>query len=320
MNRRVAFVHTNDAHLLPALVAIHSLRTRGGGAEGFETGLLRIEGSELDARRDGMPYGLNGEATWDHKRAPAFHYLRRRPPELMGYEGRAVVVDPDVFAVRTVVPLFERDMEGKAVCCRYLPDGYLDDGAATYSTGVMLLDCAKLQHWRWNEEIDALFAGKLDYWDMLALRNEPPENIGELGEVWNSMDKLNDETGLIHFNRLSTQPWSAGLPLDHERYDPSAPIPTPSWWQRLLGITPQRHRSVHPDPAQERLFFELLAECLAGGLISEAFLRTEIRSGHIRRDAFDVLARVGYRPANTPGSLLLEEFELEPKIAAGDVR
>ena len=48
----------------------------------------------------------------------SFTPLRFMPPQLMGYEGRAIVVDPDVFAVGDVHELLTRDMEGKAVMGR----------------------------------------------------------------------------------------------------------------------------------------------------------------------------------------------------------
>ena len=35
------------------------------------------------------------------------------PPELMGYQGRAVVIDPDIFAIGDIWELLTRDMQGK---------------------------------------------------------------------------------------------------------------------------------------------------------------------------------------------------------------
>ena len=197
MSRPVVYVHTNNSQLLPALVGIHSLRTRAGGSEAFDTRLLRLEGSALDARRDGQTYRARGEAVWNHTHPSAFHYLRRRVPEFMAYRGRALVIDPDVFAVGSLVPLLERDMEGKALLCRYMSDGFQHDGTPIFSTGVMLLDCSKLTHWRWRDEIDDLFNRRLDYWDMLQLVDEAPETIGELGESWNSLDALDSSTRLL---------------------------------------------------------------------------------------------------------------------------
>ena len=40
------------------------------------------------------------------------------PPELTGYRGRAVVMDPDIFAAGDIHELLTMDMQGKAIMCR----------------------------------------------------------------------------------------------------------------------------------------------------------------------------------------------------------
>ena len=47
----------------------------------------------------------------------------------------------------------------------------------------------------------------------------------------------------------------------------------------------------HPDPAQERLFFTLLGECLANGSVTSSLLDAEIARGHIRSDAHACIAQ-----------------------------
>ena len=72
----------------------------------------------------------------------SFTPLRFMPPELMGYEGHAVVVDPDVFAVGDIHELLSRDMQGKAIIGR--PRSGTKGAEGGIATSVMLLDCAKL--------------------------------------------------------------------------------------------------------------------------------------------------------------------------------
>jgi hypothetical protein len=38
----------------------------------------------------------------------------------MDYKGRALIIDPDVFAEKSVVPLLETDMSGKSILFRFM--------------------------------------------------------------------------------------------------------------------------------------------------------------------------------------------------------
>ena len=59
-----------------------------------------------------------GILRWRNDDPQAFTPLRFLPPQLMGYQGRALVMDPDIFAVSDINELLMRDMEGKAIFCR----------------------------------------------------------------------------------------------------------------------------------------------------------------------------------------------------------
>jgi len=296
--RPTVFVHTSNLQLLPALVGIHSLRTRGNIHGTLDVRLLRLEDTVLDRRRDGQEFRANGIKTWNHRHHYAFHFLRRRVPELMAYEGRALVVDPDVFAVDSVEPLLHADMGGKAILARYMPDGFLNDRRPYYSTGVMLLDCSKLRHWRWEDEINGLFDFSRDYWDLLQLAEEDPANIGVLDEQWNSLDRMDPGTRLLHFTRVSTQPWLTKLPMQDDIYDPTVRVSRiTATWRRLQG-RPRRVYKTHPDPGQERFFFDLLFDCLTKGTLPLSFVLAEIQAGRMRADGLEELKRSGFVTGN----------------------
>ena len=50
---------------------------------------------------------------WRNDDLQSFTPLRFLPPQLMGYQGRAVVIDPDIFATGDIWELLSRDMAGK---------------------------------------------------------------------------------------------------------------------------------------------------------------------------------------------------------------
>jgi len=197
------------------------------------------------------------------------------------------------------------DMGGKAVFCRNVSDGYKGNGHSFYATSVMLLDCARLPHWRWDEDIDNMFAGRMDYGPWIGLKNEPKENIGELDETWNSFDKLTPETKLLHTTERSTQPWRTGLPVDFDLTTAGAAARPAggmrSLFARWFGApaaaatqAPQRYQR-HPDPAQEKLFFELLRGAIEAGYVDVPFVERCMKNNDVRHDAFEILKLAGAR-------------------------
>jgi hypothetical protein len=218
------------------------------------------------------------------------------PPQLMGYQGRAVVIDPDIFACTDVWELLTRDMEGKAILCRMRsgPKGLID---RCYASSVMLLDCAKLTHWHAEEQFNAMFDSDFDYQPWICLKNEDPDGIGFFEKEWNDFDKFSTDTKMLHTTRRKTQPWKTGLPTDWRPSERFRLFPPAAWLLRarrhifgeygMLGTY-----KAHPDKNQEDFFFGLLKECLNEGKITEDFLRGEMAQNHVRHDAFEVLERV----------------------------
>ena len=77
---------------------------------------------------------------WLNEDLQSFTPLRFAPPQLMNYQGRAVVMDPDIFAIGDIWELLNRDMEGAAIMCR--PKSGRKGRKGAFASSVMLLDCA----------------------------------------------------------------------------------------------------------------------------------------------------------------------------------
>jgi hypothetical protein len=293
----VVFIHTNDRQMIPALVGAHALKARSRTPELFEVRFLRQEETPHLQKQHGQTYiRWDGEAPirWRRTDAHSFYPLRRLVPELMGFTGRALVLDPDIFAVGDVWELLSRDMGGKAILCRQKAEER--DGRRLYSSAVMLLDCAKLRHWQWAREIDDMFGHRRLLGPWISLLEEPAGSIGLFEEAWNDMDRLSADTKLLHLTEIPTQPWKTGLLADYYEYVPY----DPPWLAALKHlarrvISGQGDRRVryrpHPDPRQEALFFALLRECVDAGIVDARALRRAIRRKDLRTDAFEPLAR-----------------------------
>ena len=288
------FIHTNEKQMLGAQVGTYALRRNSATPDAFDVKILHTRDYPWLAARDGQDYLRNGGMRpWEADNLQSFTPLRFQPPAEMGYTGRALLTDPDVFAVGDVCDLLGRDMQGKAVICRPHPGAKGKTGS--YGTSVMLLDCEKLAHWRCEEQFGEMFAGKRDYADWLGLKLEPEGSVGDLEPAWNDFDHLTPETKLLHNTKRYTQPWKAGLPIDFTPAEHTRSFPPLGWARRVrrkvFGTTGRGRYRSHPDPAQERFFFGLLRECLEAGIVSEEQLREEMSRNHLRHDAFEMIER-----------------------------
>ncbi|MEE8429222.1 MAG: hypothetical protein V3S33_06950 [Gammaproteobacteria bacterium] len=289
------FIQTNDKQYIGALVAEYSIKRNSRHGDKINVRIMNEKDYPFFRARQGQLYLRQGSRRkWVVNDLQSFTLTRFLPPELTGYQGRAVVIDPDVFAVGDIWGLLTKDMEGHAILCR--PRSGSKGAQGCHATSVMLLDCAKLTHWKCEKQFDQMFEFQLDYHDWICLNLEPPDSIGEFATYWNDFDNLTETTKLLHNTKRQTQPWKTGLPIDFRPREKLRLFPPKGWIKRakrtlfgeyaMLG----KYRP-HPDPAQEHFFFGLLRECLDQGIVSEELLRKEMRQNHVRHDAFEVLER-----------------------------
>ena len=311
--KATVFIHTNDQQLIAALVSAHSLKSRSKHSDQFDVRLLRLEETQFLCKRNNAKFLWwegNAPSVWRRSDLQSFAPLRRMVPSIMGYRGRALVIDPDVFAVGDVWELLSRDMQGRAILCRQKTESR--NGRRLYSSAVMLLDCERLAHWDWERDIEDIFALRLAMGPWLSLLDEAPERIGLFEEEWNDHDRLTDATKLLHNTQISTQPWKTGLPADYHEHAPSTLFSRRGlkrFARRMLSKDGSNRvfYQPHPDRRQEDYFFALLRECMDRGSITQGQLRIAIRKNHVRKDAFEVLrrsaenaGRLGNRTAPSP--------------------
>ena len=180
--------------------------------------------------------------------------------------------------------LFRSDLEGKAIWCTPRP-GY-DKITDPLATSVMLLDNSKLKHWRFAENLQALWDHKVDYLDWINLKLEDLGTIGLLEPEWNDFDHLTPETKLLHNTKRRTQPWKTGLPIDFtfkERGLLNFALPI------VRKLAPNYTR--HPDQRQETYFYAMLADALDSGAVTKEQVEKEVGLGHVRADSEALIER-----------------------------
>ncbi len=301
------FIQTNHKQIAGAIVAEHALKRNSRHADEFDVRIVHHKDYQFFLEKEGKPYLRDGIfRKWQNNDLQSFTLTRFMPPELMGYQGRAVCIDPDVFAVTDVWELLTLDMEGKAIMATR-PKSGLKEKEGQLATSVLLLDCAKLEHWKVEDQFDAMLDGRIDCMDWISLKLEPRETIGILESSWNHFDTLNSEPKMIHNTKRRTQPWKAGLPIDFHTPERNRRHPFSGWlWRmrrRIFGPYAFLGKyQPHPDKRQEQFFFGLVKECVENGSLTEDMIRQQMRYNHVRHDAVDVLK-------NTPDlNLLMAEL------------
>jgi hypothetical protein len=290
------FIQANDKQMLGAIVAEYALRRNSRSNDKFDIHIMKYDDIPVFRKREGDTFLRGGgKRVWVRDDLQSFTPSRFMPPELMGFKGRAVVIDPDVFALGDVWELLSRDMQGKAIMCR--PKSGNKGKRGCLATSVMLLDCAKLTHWKFEEQFNAMFDSGRDYLKWVCLKYEKPETIGLFENEWNDFDHLTDQTKMLHTTKRKHQPWKTGLPIDYRPADAFQLFPPRHWLRRtrralfgdygLLGTYGK-----HPDTNQENFFFGLVRECLDKGIITEDQLRNEMAQNHLRHDALEVMERI----------------------------
>lgn len=285
------FIHTNHKQVVGAKVAAYSMKRNSSHADQFNVKIIHTENYPWLREYDGKSYLRDGtQRVWMYDDLQSFTPLRFMPPKLMSFRGRALITDPDVFAINDIWELLTRDIQGKAIACR-LRKG--SNPSTCKASSVMLLDNQQLKHWDAETDFKSLFESKLDYQDWICLLREPIESFFFLEKHWNDFDQLDEKTRLLHNTKRMTQPWKTGLPIDWQ-------LPALRWFpplawtlnlkRKLLGeYTFMGRYRKHPDLRQEQLFFGLLKECLEKGVVAEAEVRQAMAKNHIRQDAMELL-------------------------------
>jgi hypothetical protein len=275
------FIQANDRQMLGARISAYSYKRNSAAPDSFD---VRIMDTRDFPRlmQTGQAILRNGFIRdWDPDDLQSFTPLRFAPPSLMGFEGRAVVTDPDCFGVGDVAELLNREMMGKPIWAVTRP-GHNDD-PDYIATSVMLLDCARLKHWDFDPMLDDLFARKFDYVPWIQLKLEDRSNIGFLEPEWNSFDKLTPATKILHTTKRRTQPWKTGLPVDYTLREQGP-------WDVLRRMWRRKYEQ-HPDRNQEAFIYSLLAEMVDEGIVTKDELVHEMAANHIRHDSFELIDR-----------------------------
>jgi hypothetical protein len=186
------FVGGTAEHDLPTRVLEHSIRSRMANPERLE--LRRLWDSTIPIPVPAAPQN-RGRTT--------FSFHRFLIPEECGFEGKAIYLDSDMIVFGDIAELFDRP---------FPPGVKVMSTIDTWQTAVLLIDNSI--GWRVADIVAKLDAKELGYQQVMNLLFEA--QMGRFARTipacWNSQDRSDDATKLLHFTAMNLQPW---LTRDH---------------------------------------------------------------------------------------------------------
>src|SRR3989344_494338 len=95
------FIHTNRKQLFGAKLGKYSFEQGAGALRTFDVRFIIVEDMPLMQEFVGVESLVSPEETrtYTFDDLQSFTLARFAPPELSGYQGRAIVIDPDLFAL-----------------------------------------------------------------------------------------------------------------------------------------------------------------------------------------------------------------------------
>jgi hypothetical protein len=158
----------------------------------------------------GEPYPAPMSLKAKYTNVTEFSNYRFLIPQLCNHEGRAIYLDSDMIALGDIGELFDADMGGADFLAKAdSPDPGQPD-LVGWGMSVSLYDCSKCRFDldRYVAEMaEGLYTYKDLHWMTPAFRQHHPFTIGKIYPNWNVFDRYDDQTRLIHYTDLNTQPW-----------------------------------------------------------------------------------------------------------------
>ena len=238
------FIGSGEASLIERKVAAYSLRKNTKRDLDIYVCNGTHNAIELN---DQEPFLAPMSLRVKYRNVTEFSLYRYLIPQLCGYNGRAIYIDSDTVCLADIGELFDTPLDGADFLAK--PDAYKGD--ELWGLSVMLIDCEKSRFdlEQIVDEIDHGLYSMTDFSLMApAFLKHHPYKVGRLDPMWNVFDRWDDQTKLIHYTNLETQPWK------------------------------------YPNHPYGELWFKYFEEALAEGIVTSQDLELSMIRSYVRRD------------------------------------
>ena len=149
------FIHTNNKQHIGAVLGKFSIERKLPQDSDITVSIINVDSLPIFKTFAGKTYLRGGkEIVYDLNDLQSFTLSRFMPPEEMNFQGRALVIDPDIFAIGDITPLMNLDMQGCAIAACKKGD--------SWQSSSMLMDCSKLTHLKISDLLSKLEKKEVD--------------------------------------------------------------------------------------------------------------------------------------------------------------
>tara|TARA_Y100000590_G_C15701491_1_gene1006959 strand:+ start:1538 stop:2380 length:843 start_codon:yes stop_codon:yes gene_type:complete len=199
------YIQSNRYQLIAANVAKYSFERFG-----CKVNIMDAEKNELLKKSFNKNIIRNKKTITYKDDLQSFTLLRFLAPQLDNYKNKILVIDPDIFALKNPKDLYDKFVnETINIVCTYYGESPRSE--------MMMINANKVS-WKFEKIVEDLFNLQLDYSDLMKLKFDNSLVINKIENKYNSHDKLDENTVLLHTTSRITQPWKIGLNVDFERH------------------------------------------------------------------------------------------------------
>lgn len=197
------FIGSGEASCLERKTLIHSLRKHCSR----ELDIYVFNGThDSIERNDEEPIRANMPLWIKYRNVTEFSNYRFLIPEICGHQGRAIFLDSDMVCLSDIAEFFDQPMHGNDMLAK--AEAYKGDSC--WGLSQILFDCSKC-HFDLEQIFREMDAGQFTNLDLHQMKApflaKHPVKIGAYENTWNVFDKCDENTKLIHYTNLGTQPW-----------------------------------------------------------------------------------------------------------------
>jgi lipopolysaccharide biosynthesis glycosyltransferase len=197
------FIGSGEASVLERKTLIHSLRTNSKR----ELDIYVFNGTHNSIEHnDDTPVLADMPLSIKYRNYTEFSNYRWLIPAICHHQGRAIFLDSDMVCLKDIGELFDANMKG----CAMLAKAEAYKGEKSWGMSNILFDCSKC-HFDLEQifrEVDEGLYTNTDFHQMSpTFLAQHPFALGPLDANWNSFDHCDEQTKLIHYTNLGTQPW-----------------------------------------------------------------------------------------------------------------